>query len=94
MRVKLQTENHLEFLSLKGGFTGPSKSALVKMPHCWKSHVTAQLFVNRLLTCLQRFANNTVADQPAHLRSLISAFVVRFLESFICKLATGEISIV
>ena len=25
--------------------------------------------------------------------SLISAFVIRFLESFICKLTTGEISI-
>ena len=39
------------------------------------------------------FANNTVADQPAHLRSLISAFVIHFLESIISKLATGEISI-
>ena len=37
--------------------------------------------------------NKTGADQPAHLRSLISAFVIRFLENFICKLATGEISI-
>ena len=44
-------------------------------------------------TCLRGFANNTVADQPAHPRSLISAFVIRFLESIICKLATGEISI-
>ena len=39
------------------------------------------------------FANNKGADQPAHLRSRISAFVIRFLESIICKLATGEISI-
>ena len=37
------------------------------------------------------FANNTGADQPAHPRSLISAFVIRFWESIICKLATGEI---
>ena len=37
------TEHHLEFLSLKGGCTGSSESTLVKMPHCWKSHVTAQL---------------------------------------------------
>ena len=29
-------------------------------------------------TCLRGFANNTGADQPAHPRSLISAFVVRF----------------
>ena len=44
-------------------------------------------------TCLRRFANNTGADQPAHPRSLISAFITRFLESIICKLATDEISI-
>ena len=43
MTVKLLTEHHLEFLSLKGGCTGSSESTLVKMPHCWKSHVTAQL---------------------------------------------------
>ena len=38
-------------------------------------------------------ANNTGPDQPAHPRSLISAFVVQFLESFLCKLAMGVISI-
>ena len=38
-------------------------------------------------------ANNTGADQPAHPRSLISAFLFCFLESIICKLAAGEISI-
>ena len=37
-------------------------------------------------------ANNKGIDQPAHLRSLISAFVIRFLESFISRLATSEIS--
>ena len=44
-------------------------------------------------TSLRGFANNTGADQPAHLRSLIRALVIRFLEGSICKLATGEISI-
>ena len=44
-------------------------------------------------TCLPGFANNTGADQPAHPGSLISAFVIRFLESIICKLSTGEVSI-
>ena len=38
-------------------------------------------------------ANNIGADQPAHPGSLISAFVICFLEITICKLATGEISI-
>ena len=54
-----------------------------------------QLFFGpqREKTCLRWFANNIGADQPAHVRSLICAFVIRFLESFICKLETGEISI-
>ena len=37
------------------------------------------------------FANNKGADQPAHPRRLISAFVIRCLESISCKLDTGEI---
>ena len=42
MSVKLLTEhNSLAFLSLIGGCTGSSESTLVKMPHCWKSHVAA-----------------------------------------------------
>ena len=40
MSVKLLTEHHFEFLSLKGGCT---ESTHVKMPHCWKSHVTAHI---------------------------------------------------
>ena len=43
--------------------------------------------------CHRGFANNTGEYQPAHLRSLISAFVIRFLEIVICKRATGGISI-
>ena len=44
-------------------------------------------------TCLRDNANNKGAAQPAPPRSLISAFVIRFLESTISKLATSEISI-
>ena len=43
MSVQLLTEHHLEFLSFKGGCTGSSESALVKIPHCWKSHVLAHI---------------------------------------------------
>ena len=39
------------------------------------------------------FANNKVADQPAHPCSLISTFVVRLLESTTSRPATSEISI-
>ena len=44
--VKLLTENHLEFLSSKGGCTGSSESTLVTMPHCWKSHVAAHILLS------------------------------------------------
>ena len=45
MSAKLLTEHQLEFLRLKGGCTGPSESTLVKMPHCWKSRVTAHIYL-------------------------------------------------
>ena len=52
MIVKLLTEHHLEFLSLKGGCTGSSEFTHVKMPHCWKSNATAQLLCSCLYVCL------------------------------------------
>ena len=42
MSVKLLTEHHLEFLSLK---RGSSESTLVLMPHCWKSQVMAHFLL-------------------------------------------------
>ena len=44
-------------------------------------------------TCLRVLANSEGADQPAHPRSLISAFGIRLLESVISKLAPCEISL-
>ena len=46
MIVKLLTEHHLEFLSLKRGCTGSSDSTLVKMSNCWKSHAAAQIITS------------------------------------------------
>ena len=43
MIVKLLTEHHLEFRSLKGGCRGSSESKLIKMSNCWKSHAAAHL---------------------------------------------------
>ena len=42
--------------------------------------------------CLIPYANNKGADQPAHPRSLISAFVVRSLDSIISLVSRSEIS--
>ena len=38
---KLLTEHHFEFLSIKAGCTGSSEYTLIKIRHCWKSHVSA-----------------------------------------------------
>ena len=42
--------------------------------------------------CLMSYVNNKGADQPAHLRSLVSAFVVRCLDSIISLDSIAEIS--
>ena len=41
--------------------------------------------------CLMSYANNKGANQPAHPRSLISAFVVRCLDSIISLYSIAEI---
>ena len=61
MTVKLQTKHHLEFLSFKGGCRGSSESALVKMPHCWKSHDTAHIPLTLFLLII--FANSLDPDK-------------------------------
>ena len=48
-----------------GGCTGSSESTLIKMPHCWKSHVMAQMLVirTRIHKMLARIANREDGDQ-------------------------------
>ena len=43
LNVKLLTEHKLKFLSLKGDCKGSTEPTHVKMPYCWKSHVTAHI---------------------------------------------------
>ena len=49
MAVELLIDHHLEFISLKGCSTCLSKSTHVKMPHCKKSYVIADLSVFHFL---------------------------------------------
>ena len=42
--------------------------------------------------CLMSYANNKGADQPAHSRSLISAFVVRNLDSVMSLVSVTKTS--
>ena len=69
MNVKLLIEHHLEFLSLKGGCRGSSESTHVKMPHCWKSHATAQI-------SMPSFENSVDPDQDLHCFSSIEGMHV------------------
>ena len=61
MIVKLLTERHLEFLSIKGGCRGPSESTLVKMSNCWKSRALAQFYFNFNMFTAVRFSINYIA---------------------------------
>ena len=65
MIVKLLTEHNLEFLSLKGGCTGPSESTHVKMPHCWKSHAPAQVSIvkKEVGECMEHYAKCHVPNE-------------------------------
>ena len=54
MSVALLAGHLFEVVSLKGVCTCLSESALVKMPHCWKSNVTAQLSVLRSVALKRR----------------------------------------
>ena len=47
MTVKLLTKHYLKFRSLKEGCTGLSESTHFKMPHWWKSPVTAHFMTTQ-----------------------------------------------
>ena len=60
---------------------------------CLNAAFTARIWASARENLSRGCANNKAADQPAHPRILISAFVIRLLESIISKLASSEISI-
>ena len=64
MIVKLLTEHHLEFLSLKGGCWGSSESTYVKMPHCWKSHALSHISLQNIM--FKRVAKQYLHKQYLH----------------------------
>ena len=47
MTVQLLAVHHFAFLRLTGGCICSYESIHVKMPHCWKSHVAAQIIRKR-----------------------------------------------
>ena len=84
MSVKLLIELNLVFLSLTGGCTGSSESTLVKMAHCWKSHVTVKIFLNtgprmQSVTSLATYTCTCLTADPG-VQSLIAARSHTFIE--------------
>ena len=80
--VKLLIELDLVFLSITGDCTGSSESTLVRMAHCWKSHVTVQTFLNtgprlQSVTCL---ATDACLTADPGVPSLIAAQSHTFME--------------
>ena len=61
-------------------------------PTCYSKHRSDITEPGHEKMFLVSYANNKGADQPAHLRSLISAFVVRCLDSIISLDSIAEIS--
>ena len=74
MSVKLLIEHHLEFISLKGGCTGSSESTLVKMPHCWKTRVTAHMTTFSGQKIVAGIRVKPTADNSNEMSILISSF--------------------
>ena len=72
--VKLPTEHHLEFLSLKGGCTGSSESTFIKMPHCLKSHVAAHMFM---------FSSLVYQHSPLHLFKAAYSVTMNIFRKFL-----------
>ena len=64
-------------------------------PGIYKPQAIAHICISngprREITCLQGFVKNLGVDQHTHMRRLVSAFVIHFLESIIPQLTMREI---
>ena len=83
MSVKLLTEHHLEFLSLKRGCTDSSKSTHVKIPHCWKSHALAHIDLVTVTPYAIEYINSSLRLSKARIfyRLIYKPSYCNFLES-------------
>ena len=90
MSVKLLTEHHLEFQSLKGDCRGSSESALVKMPHCWKSHVTAHILSVYIAYLLKMMLYNCV--QLSGGSTFVSLMMMEIGRLSVCLIEVSTVS--
>ena len=61
----------MEFLSFKGGCTGSPESTLVKIPHCWKSHVMVHIIQVLTVRRLTALVNQTVTTEVSVTTTMI-----------------------
>ena len=78
MIIKLLTKHHLEFLSLKGGCRGLSESTLVKMPHCWKSHVATQIHLPVYHIPVRVYWFRVFIDQKSAMEEILYLLILFF----------------
>ena len=60
---------------------------------CFSHGATSMRVVTRENLTKSLLANNKGAEEPAHVRSLISTLVIHLLESIMSNIASGKISI-
>ena len=70
----------LKYTIFKGGCTDSSEYTLVKIPHCWKSHVAARL----LCTCriAMPYASSSCMDQPGQLHLSVHTYETFMINAF------------
>ena len=81
---------NFQLFCLKG--TSPSRCTGTEMILEWVLNNQLTFGPGHAKMCLMPYASNKGADQPAHPCSLISAFVVRSLDSIISLVSRSEIS--
>ena len=77
MTIKLLMEKYLAFLSLKGGYTDPAEfeSIHVKMPHCWKSHVVAQILFLGVSTVKCQLQMHIKSQVVSNLNCVLESYI-------------------
>ena len=94
MTLKLLTEHHLEFLSLKGGCTGSSESTLVKIPHCWKSRATAHIVLITSIENILSKENLRLYVSPISTRCSNGQSVVEYCLKMVCLRRKKRVAVV
>ena len=71
MTVQLLTEYHVELLGLNAACTSSFESTLVKIPHCWKSHIAAHISRTNSTSATKTAKRNELVCMKFYFSSLI-----------------------